>query len=322
MDRPLTNDGADLTLRTDFDGPALTFDLPGLLVGVAEYDEGPTGCTAFLFPEAARLSVDVRGGAPGVLGEAYAMVNAICLAGGSLLGLEAATGVAAELFAMRGYGTGWTDIPVVAGAILFDLGRATSVYPDKALGRAAARAARPGVFPLGARGAGRSATVGKLYSPGEPSGQGVAFLQIGDTRIAVFSVVNAVGAVVDRDGRVVRGNLDSAGGGRLTALELARRRLERPPGGSPSPTNTTLTVLVTNVQLGAHDLRQLGREVHTSMARAIQPFHTATDGDVLFAVTTGAVPDADRLVEGALGLFASELAWDAVLAAAQTEEGQ
>src|SRR5207253_7041890 len=187
----------------------------GLEIGVAEYDEGPTGCTVFVFPDGAACSTDVRGGSPGVSGAGYPLVHAICLAGGSLYGLEAAAGVAAELLAQRGYRTGWLAIPLVAGAIIFDWGpRDNAVYPDKELGRAALRAARPGVFPLGARRAGRAATAGKAvaYGEGESAGQGAAFRQIGETRIAVFTVVNAVGAIVDREGAVVRGHRDPATG--------------------------------------------------------------------------------------------------------------
>ena len=60
----LSNDNADLVPRTAFDGPELRFDLPGLEVGVAEYEEGPTGCTVFHFPAGASAAVDVRGGSP------------------------------------------------------------------------------------------------------------------------------------------------------------------------------------------------------------------------------------------------------------------
>ena len=253
-----SNDTKHLEARTELPGPALEFDFPGLEIGVAEYDEGPTGCTVFHFPEGAACSVDVRGGSPGTTGSSYEWVHAICLAGGSLYGLEACAGVAAELLARREYRTGWLDIPLVAGAIIFDYGpRDNAVYPDKELGRAALRAARPGRFPLGPRGAGRSATVGKTfeYGEGEPSGQGAAFRQVGETRIAVFTVVNAVGAVVGRDGEVVRGHLDPGTGvaaparprrrgaarGRPARAAPAgkhdahRRRHERPARPAPAP---------------------------------------------------------------------------------------
>jgi 6-aminohexanoate-oligomer endohydrolase len=238
-------------------------------------------------------------------------VHAICLAGGSLYGLEAATGVAAEIFARRKYATGWTDIPLVSGAIIFDYGpRDTAVYPDKELGRAALRAAREGVFPLGARGAGRSATVGKTFGleRGEPSGQGGAFRQVGETKIAVFTVVNAVGAIVDRDGTVVRGHFDAATEARTPLLAGVEERLLQ-----VAPGNTTLTVVATNQRLERRALQQLGRQVHASMSRAIQPFHVLTDGDILYAATTDEVEN-DALDPVTLGVIASEVAWDAVLA--------
>jgi L-aminopeptidase/D-esterase-like protein len=87
----------------------LEFDFPRLEIGVAEYDERPTGCTVFHFPGGASSSIDVRGGSPGVSGAGYELVTAICLAGGSLYGLEAAVGVAAELLAQRE----WTARPSV-----------------------------------------------------------------------------------------------------------------------------------------------------------------------------------------------------------------
>jgi 6-aminohexanoate-oligomer endohydrolase len=285
----------------------LTFEFPGLRIGVAEYDDGPTGCTVFHFTDGAMLERDVRGGSPGTFGD-LDWVDAICLAGGSLYGLEACTGVAAELFEQRGYDTGWTAIADVTGAIIFDFGpRENAVYPDKELGRAALRAAREGSFPLGQRGAGRSATVGKTFGfeLAEPGGQGGAFRQVGETRIAVFAVVNAVGAVVDRDGNVVRGHLVPTG---------ARRKLVEGIEARVTGANTTLTVVATNQKLDRWLLRQLARQVHTSMARAIHPFHALTDGDVLFAATTNEVEN-EALDSLTLGVVASELAWDAVLAA-------
>jgi 6-aminohexanoate-oligomer endohydrolase len=286
----------------------LTFDFPGLRIGVAEYEDGPTGCTVFHFARGAMLERDVRGGSPGTFGD-LDWVDAICLAGGSLYGLEACTGVAAELLEQRDHDTSWNAIADVTGAIIFDFGpRENAIYPDRELGREALRNAREGVFPLGQRGAGRSATVGKTFGfeHAEPGGQGGAFRQLGETRLAVFTVVNAVGAVVDRDGTVVRGHFDGPTGERRALVEGIEARVT---GG-----NTTLTVVATNQKLDRWLLRQLARQVHTSMARAIHPFHALTDGDVLFAATTNEVEN-ERLDSLTLGVLASELAWDAVLAA-------
>ncbi len=137
---PRTNDGGALAPVTTFDGPSLMFDFPGLEIGVAEYAEGPTGCTLLHFPKGVTAAVDVRGGAPGTiwteqLHDGDGFLHAICFAGGSLYGLEAATGVSAELFARRGHATGWDDIALVSGAVIFDfVPRANAVYPDKSLG--------------------------------------------------------------------------------------------------------------------------------------------------------------------------------------------
>jgi 6-aminohexanoate-oligomer endohydrolase len=273
----------------------------------------------FSFPAGAAASIDVRGGSPGVTGSGYDLVHAICLAGGSAYGLEATAGVAAELFAQREYRTGWLEIPLVVGAIVFDWGRRdNAVYPDKDLGRAALRAARPGVFPVGRRGAGRSATAGKVfaYEEGEPAGQGGAFRQVGETKVAVFTVVNAIGAIVDRDGNVVRGHYDASSGLRRQLVPGVEERLAGGTAVRPPPGNTTLTVVATNLRLDGRQLRTLGRQVHASMARAIQPFHALEDGDVLFAVSTGAVESDALLDTTALGVVASELAWDAVLSVA------
>ena len=81
----------------------------------------------------------------------------------------------------------------------------------------------------------------------------------------------------------------------------------------PPPGNTTLTLVATNLALDSRQLRTVGRQVHASIARAIQPFHALEDGDVLFAVSTGDIAADPLLDTTALGIVASELAWDAVL---------
>lgn len=305
----------ELSPIVDFDAPLLTFDFPGLQIGVAAYELGPTGCTVFYFPMGGIAAVDIRGGAPGTLMAGDGWVDAICYAGGSLYGLEAATGVAAELFARRHYGIQWQEIAKVRAAIIFDFfPRCNPIYPDKVLGQVALRSARSGVFPLGAHGAGRSATVGKTFDPNraEATGQGGAFRQIGPTKLAVFTVVNAMGAIVDRQGRVVRGQLCPFTGVRTSTLNDLEERIRTHAQAKTTKGNTTLTLMVTNQRLELKQLKQLSRQVHSSMARAIHPFHTLDDGDVFYAVTTNEVKN-DQLETTALGLLASELAWDAVL---------
>ncbi|MEV4017866.1 P1 family peptidase [Nonomuraea angiospora] len=294
---------------------SVAFDLPGVLVGTAEYAEGPTGCTVIHVPAGARTAVDARGGAVGMSG-GYDYNHAICFAGGSVYGLAAAAGVSDELLARRDNRTRWDDLQLVSGAVIYDFSaRDTAVYPDGELGRAALRNAVEGEFPVGRCGAGRTASAGKVdFGRAEFAGQGAAFGTFGEAKVLVATVVNAVGAVVDRQGGIVRGNYHAEDGAR------------RHPGadyaamvGDPAPAvmgNTTLTVMVTNVKLTDIELLQVGRQVHSSMHRGIQPFHTMNDGDVLFALTTDEV-DLVSVKPTGLGTLASELAWDAVLSAVE-----
>ena len=316
---------------TSFAGPALELDFPDLHIGVAEYGEGPTGATVFYFPAGAIATVDVRGGAAATvnterlrLGHERPTVRAVVFAGGASYGLEAAAGVMAELLERDREAVHFERVPTVTGAVVYDFReRSNAIYPDKELGRAALAVARPGRFPLGARGAGRCVHVGKFFGPRymESAGQGGAFRQIGRVKVAVFTVVNAVGAIVDRTGRVVRGNRAPESGLRTSfAADLLdgaaerKRRLETAPVSSSE--NTTLTLLAVNRRLRHLELERLAIQTHTSMARAIQPFHTEHDGDVLFAVGTGEVEGAELTLQD-LAVHAGEVAWDAVLSSWQ-----
>lgn len=294
---------------------SVTFDLPGVHVGTAEYGEGPTGCTVIHVPAGARTAVDARGGAVGMSG-GYDFNHAICLAGGSVYGLAAAAGVSDELLARRDNRTRWDDLQLVSGAVIYDFScRDSAVYPDAELGRAALRQAREGRFPVGRCGAGRTASAGKVeFGRAEFAGQGAAFGVFGEAKVLVATVVNAVGAVVDRDGGIVRGNYHAGEGVRRHPRVDYAETI-----GEPAPSvmgNTTLTVMVTNVRLSDVELLQVGRQVHSSMHRGIQPFHTLTDGDVLFALTTDEV-DLAGVEPTGLGTLASEVAWDAILSAVE-----
>ncbi|HVF47605.1 MAG TPA: P1 family peptidase [Pyrinomonadaceae bacterium] len=322
------------TPKVDKSGPSLTFDFPAMRVGVAEYDEGPTGTTVFYFPNGVKGAVDMRGGSPGelnaeILQNAYEsrMVQAVVFSGGSWYGLSAATGVANGIKKMRAAEGNVDFIAGVLGAIIYDVGgrRLSRVTPDDILGEAALKSSEPGWFPLGARGAGRFAMQGVYFSRGQDaanyvdwphSGQGGAFRTIGPTKIGVFTVVNALGAVVDRTGRMVRCGRNDAG---QTCPLIADKIRNFPPTrhapaetGGPTA-NTTITLVVTNQKLPFWALQRLATQVHSSMARAIQPFATSQDGDILYAVTTDEVENpALRATD--LSVIASELAWDAVLA--------
>jgi 6-aminohexanoate-oligomer endohydrolase len=319
--------------RVSIDGPALTFDFPSVQIGVAEYEEGPTGATVLLFRKPVMAAVDVRGGAPGTVNTdalrlAYdaPFVNAITLAGGSAYGLAFATGVANALKEKTSAPGDWHNIQVVPGAIIFDLGgrRYNAITPDETLARAALDGARSGWIALGARGAGRFAMQGGYFGERQHSGQGAAFRQLGEVKVLVVTVVNALGSIVDRNGRMLRCSHPVAGNcsliaerfsSHLAGLVGAKLGDANVVKHSGPTANTTITVVVTNEALPFWALQRLAVQVHNSLARAIQPFGTEFDGDTLFAVTTGEVTHAGFATPD-LGTLASETAWDAILASA------
>ncbi len=170
---PTSNDNSSLIPATPTSSRRLEFDFPGLKIGCAEYSEGPTGCTVFLFERGWPMAIDKRGGMVGTTGD-FDWAHALTFAGGSLLGLEAAAGVGAFLFASKDYST--NHIPLVNGGIIWDyVNRQNTIYPDKALGRAAAAGAVEGGVPLGRIGAGRSATLGRHGFRRNPAGRARRF---------------------------------------------------------------------------------------------------------------------------------------------------
>ena len=307
---------------------SLSFDFPGLRIGCAEYAEGPTGTTMFHFPSRVWAAVDCRGGSPAtsltdLIRANYApFVSAIVFSGGSAFGLEAASGVVSRLLSSGVAYAKWDGIAIVPSAVVYDFrGRTNSIFPDRELGMAAFDSARDGFFPLGAHGAGAFVHCGKVAGEDymERAGQGGAFGQFGSTKIAVFTVVNAIGCLVDRAGTVVLGNRDPATGLRRPAAEL-RKWDESRNGTVPAHSgeltgNTTLTLVITNREMNETQLQRLAVQTHVSMARAIQPFHASRDGDTLFAVTTREDHSSDPSLDD-LCLYASEIAWDAVLSCA------
>lgn len=307
------------------DGRArLAYDFPGVFIGSAEYDEGPTGATVISVPKGARTAVDARGGAVGQIGS-YPFNHAICLAGGSVYGLAAATGVSHALLEHEEGRASFADLKTVSGAIIYDLAvRDNAIYPDAELGRAALDNAESAVR-IGRIGAGATATAGKIeYTRAEFTGQGAAFRQVGDVKVLVVTIVNPVGVVVDRDGAIIRGDYDDSTGVRRHPNAHYEAAISENRMPSTAAGNTTVTAVVTNVALHDVELDQLAKQVHSSMHRGIQPFHTSLDGDTLFALTTDEVsmplsPETRHgrlsLSATAIGALASEVAWDAIIEA-------
>ena len=282
-----------------------------------------TGCTVILPPPGTIAAVDVRGGAPGTRetgvftpGNLVSEIHAVVFSGGSAFGLAASDGVMSWL-ARRGIGfaIGNARVPIVAGAILFDLGVGESgAYPDAVAGEAACDAAVEGAVPTGAVGAGSGATVGKLLGVAKASrgGIGVASIDLpGGGRVAALAAVNAFGDVVDPEtGRRIAG---ARGQGEqwLEARALLEEKLEASPHAGA---NTTLVCVATDVPFEQGSLQRVAIEAQDGIARAVRPAHTVLDGDVVFALAP-AGPTPPVLMRLRVGAAAAETVARAIVAA-------
>jgi L-aminopeptidase/D-esterase-like protein len=307
--------------------------VPGITVGHFTLSERPTGCTVILAANGAVGAVDVRGGAPGTVetdllaaDNSVERVNAIVLSGGSALGLNSRHGVVKYLLERKiGYRTSAWPVPIVPGAILYDLNIGTPsgtmpVYPTEDCGYRAAAAARAGVIDEGNVGAGAGATIGKMMGGGRAmkGGLGSAALTTADGLIvAAIVAVNAVGSVIDpQSARVVAGVRTMDGKGLENPFALVRRGVI-PPG--PAREATTIGVIVTNARLTKAQALKVAEMAHDGMARTIVPSHTPSDGDTIFTMATG-----DRTAEtsvGTIGALAAEALSDAILRAVRAARG-
>ncbi len=291
-------------------------DIPGIRVGHAHDLEALTGCTVVLCPPHTVGGVDQRGGAPGtretdLLRPMHLVqhVHAILLAGGSAFGLAAADGVMRYLEERQiGFETPVARVPIVPGAILFDLdiGRADR-RPDAAMGYAACQAASEGPVVQGCVGAGAGAKVGSLMGTAfaTKSGVGSASVDLGDGLIvAALIVVNAVGDVIDHDGTILAGLRQPPEGAQFAGTPNLLKQMSRAMPG----TSTVIGVVATNAKLDKESVNKMAQMAQDGLARAIRPTHTMFDGDTLFALATGEIP-ADVSV---IGAFAADMAAEAI----------
>jgi len=268
--------------------PEAAARLPGgVSVGHWTDAAGRTGCTVVLAPGGAVPGVDVRGGAPGTLGTDALrpgtldeQAHAILLTGGSAFGLAAADGVMRYLEELGvGLAIGAARVPIVAGAVIFDLLTGDPrARPDAAAGYAACRAAT-GHPAVGAAGAGTGATVAKAGGgPPRPGGVGIASAPAGGATVAAVMVANSVGGIWDDERHE-------------WAAPLAPGQVTR-QGGTQGPVagaNTTIGVVVTDAELTKEQANRVAAVAHDGIARAVRPAHTRYDGDTIFCLATGAV---------------------------------
>ena len=296
-------------------------DIPGICVGHVSDFEAITGCTAILCEQGAVGGVDIRGSASGTQeidtlspGHVTDRVHGILLAGGSAFGLEAAAGVRRYLAGRKvGYAFGGQHIPIVAGAILFDLGIGkTNVHPNVAMGEAAAAAATSDAVTEGCVGAGTGATIGKLFGMARAMKGGVGSYTValpGGVLVSALVAVNAVGDVRDpATGKIVAGARKDANSREFVDSESEMMR-GAVIGGATG--NTTLAVVATNASLNKVQANKLAQFASLGMARAIYPVNTMADGDIAFALSMGTL-QADINI---LGVAAAEAVAQSILRA-------
>jgi L-aminopeptidase/D-esterase-like protein len=248
----------------------------GFTVGHWTDPVAQTGCTVILCDGGATAGVHMGGGAPATIqtdiigpASATAILHGVLLTGGSAFGLAAYAGVMRFLEA-KGVGFSLREwrIPLVAGAVIFDLmvGDGT-VRPDADSGYAACGAATD-TPAEGLVGAGAGATAAKLGGSRVPGGLGIVSARAGQATVTAIVVVNALGDIWDgeRNDWVARSAPATA-----------------PAGGG----NTTIGAILTDAALDRHEVQRVAMVAHDGLARAIRPAHTDLDGDTLFAMSHG-----------------------------------
>ena len=273
-------------------------DIPGIQVGHVSDYEALTGCTVVVCPEGAVAGVAIGGSATGTQEldlmsplHVTPRLHAVTLAGGSAFGLEAASGVrkALEIKGI-GYPTGHAKVPLVPGAILYDLGIGRSdVRPGREMGEAAVKIASSNAVREGCVGAGTGATVGKVLGMKQAMKGGIgtwsASVGEGGAMVAALAAVNAWGDVVDPRTRSVIAGARKDPASREFADATAIVRLGR--GKSSLGENTSLVVVATNVRLNKPQATKLAQMCQHGMIQAISPVHTIYDGDTVFTLSVG-----------------------------------
>lgn len=310
----IRHQASSAALGTSIDiGAGCLDSIDGISIGHAA--EGDTGVTVIAAPGGAVGAVDVRGGGPGTREtdllapeNTVERAHAVVLAGGSAYGLAAADGVMREL-RDRGIGFEVTPtrpdilVPIVPGAVIFDLLLGEPTLPTAELGREALSHALDDVpedSPSGTVGAGVGAMAGAIKG-----GFGQARVTSADGKyfVAAAMVVNSFGAVIDPEGHLY--GMPAAAGASKDALAqvdqvfVGRTKILADAAGdgesSASTRNTTIGTLITNAPVTTAQLKRLAMCGHDGLARAIRPAHAPMDGDTLFALSSAEAADSENV---------------------------
>lgn len=269
----------------------------GISVGHYTDARRPTGCSVVLCPQGAVGGVDVRGAAPGTRetellhpSNLVQQVHAVMLSGGSAWGLDAATGAVRWLEEQgAGLDIGVGRIPLVPSAVLFDVMMGDMrIRPDAAAGHAACAAAGTARPAQGSVGAGAGATVGKIFghARGMKGGIGSASFTVDGVTVGALVACNALGDVYHPYSGELLAGARTPDGRQLLGARDALLRGENPQA-ILAGSNTTIGVVATDARITKAQAHRLAVVAHDGLARAINPVHTMSDGDTLFALGTG-----------------------------------
>lgn len=296
-------------------------DIEDITVGHAHNLDAATGCTVVICEKGATAGVDVRGGAPGTREtdllhpvNLVENIHAVMLAGGSAFGLDAASGVMQYLEERNiGFDVQVTRVPIVCGAVLFDLTIGDhKIRPDREMGYQACRNATNLECAEGNVGAGAGATVGKVLGMERAmkSGLGCHAVQVGALKIGAMVAVNCLGDVIDPEtGERLAGllNEDLTGLADTEAVMIQSFADKR----NLFAGNTTIGIIVTNAMLTKSQATKLASMAQNGYARTMRPAHSMFDGDTVFTMATGHV-EADL---STLGLLSARVMERAVVSA-------
>ena len=270
-----------------------TITVEGFEIGTEENGDALTGVSVIIAKEGAAAGCCVRGSAPGTREtdllkseKTVEQVHSIVLSGGSAFGLESTCGVMNYLEAMGvGFDVGVARVPIVCGAVLFDLAVGDlDIRPDKEMGYLAVKKASTEIF-TGNIGAGCGATVGKLRGFDTVMKGGTGYIELcieSGLKVGVYVCVNACGEVYEGE-KILAGALNDDKSEIISSHRLMLEGAESMLAGK----NTTIGCILTNAILNKTECNKVAEVAHNGYALSIRPIHTSMDGDTIFTLASG-----------------------------------
>lgn len=270
-----------------------TITVEGFEIGTEENHEALTGVSVIIAKKGATAGCCVRGSAPGTREtdllkseKTVEQVHSIVLSGGSAFGLESTCGVMNYLEEVGvGFDVGVARVPIVCGAVLFDLAVGDlDIRPDKEMGYLAVKKASTEIF-TGNIGAGCGATVGKLRGFDTVMKGGTGYIELcieSGLKVGVYVCVNACGEVYEGE-KILAGALNDDKSEIISSHRLMLEGAESMLAGK----NTTIGCILTNAILNKTECNKVAEVAHNGYALSIRPIHTSMDGDTIFTLASG-----------------------------------